>query len=222
VAAENPPQRPHAIRAVIFDLGGVVFDSPLHEIARFEATHQLPPGFINRVVAATGPTGTWARLERGELHLDDFYDSFGRDCEASGHAVDARALMERIAGTLTPRPRMLAAIATLRAQGFKVAALTNNWVGTDGPTASGDLGSLFDVIVESSAVGLHKPDPRIYELACVRLGITPREAVFLDDIGRNLKTARALGMRTIKVDDPERALMELEGVLGLRLHERAG
>ena len=209
-----------AYRAVIFDLGGVVLESPLHEIARFEDDRGLPEGFVNQVVVATGSTGAWARLERGELPLETFYDAFSQDCEAQGFTLDARELMERIGRAATPRAGMVAAIATLRSRGFLVAALTNTWVGEDGAAAGAGLRPLFDVVVESSAVGLHKPDPRIYTLVCERLGILPREAVFLDDIGRNLKTARELGMHTIRVNDPEQALAELEEVLGLLVRDR--
>lgn len=208
-------------RAVIFDLGGVVLESPLHEIARFEDDRGLPDGFINQVVVATGPTGAWARLERGELPLESFYEAFRQDCEAQGFTVDARELMERIGRAARPRADMLAAIATLRTQGLRVAALTNTWVGEDGAAVGAQLRPLFDLVVESSAVGLHKPDPRIYDLACERLGIAPSEIVFLDDIGRNLKTARQLGMHTIRVDDPDQALAELEELLGLRLRDRS-
>jgi putative hydrolase of the HAD superfamily len=77
--------------------------------------------------------------------------------------------------------------------------------------------SLFDVVVESSKVGVRKPDPRFYELACEALGIEPAEAVFLDDLGVNLKPARAMGMTTIKVLDPDTALAELESVVGFPL-----
>ncbi len=208
-------------RAVIFDLGGVVLESPLHEIARFEDDQGLPDGCINQVVVATGPTGAWARLERGELPLGTFYEAFRQDCEAHGFAVDARGLMQRIGRAAQPRAAMLAAIAILREQGLRVAALTNTWVGEDGTAVGAPLEPHFDLVVESSAVGLHKPDPRIYNLACERLGITPPEAVFLDDIGRNLKTARELGMRTIRVTDPDLALAELEELIGFRLRDRS-
>ena len=79
------------------------------------------------------------------------------------------------------------------------------------------LSRLFDAVVESSRVGVRKPDPRFYELACERLSIAPDEAVFLDDLGVNLKPARALGMTTIKVVDPDEALAELEAVVGFSL-----
>jgi epoxide hydrolase-like predicted phosphatase len=124
-------------------------------------------------------------------------------------------MMRRVAEIAVPRPAMLEAIRRLRAGGLRVAALTNNWITEDAGT--GALRAVFDVFVESIAVGLRKPDPRIYERACRELDVTPAEAVFLDDIGSNLKTARALGMTTIKVDEPDAALAELERVVGIAL-----
>ena len=110
---------------------------------------------------------------------------------------------------------MLDAITRLRAAGLKAAALTNNWKSEEEGTRA--LRPWFDVFVESAVVGLRKPDPRIYQLVCRELGVAPAEAVFLDDIGGNLKAARELGMTTIKVDEPDTALHELEGVLGIAL-----
>ena len=75
----------------------------------------------------------------------------------------------------------------------------------------------FAHVIESSKVGLRKPDPRIYGLVCEKLGVTPREAAYLDDLGINLKPARALGMHTIKVTEPAAAIAELEGVVGFAL-----
>ena len=211
-----------AIAAVVFDIGGVVQDSPLHAIARYERERGLPPNAINRVVVAAGEEGAWARLERGELTVQTFCAPFEADCRAHGIAIDGRVLMERIAEASVPRPRMLEAIRRLRAAGLRVAALTNNWVAeTPGATVSeamkGRLAAHFDVFVESAVVGLRKPDPRIYALVCDKLGLAPARVAFLDDIGRNLKPARELGMATIKVDDPEQALRELGALLDLDL-----
>jgi epoxide hydrolase-like predicted phosphatase len=125
--------------------------------------------------------------------------------------------MAYIADAAVPRPRMLEAIRRIRERGLRVAALTNNWVTTEVRPERAALREMFHVFVESSAVGLRKPDPRIYQLTCRQLGVEPPQAVFLDDIGRNLKSARALGMTTIKVDDPDMALRELGAVLGLDL-----
>ena len=202
--------------AVLFDLGGVVVGSPLTAIARFEREQGLPRGFINDVVVATAPGGAWARLERGEVTMEEFFPSFEDDCREAGHVISARDLMARVADSTQPRPMMLAAIARIRAQGMKTAAITNNWLVEDGEGTS-VLRPHFDVFVESATVGMRKPDPRIYELACRELGIVPPSAIFLDDIGTNLKAARALGMATIKVTEPDAALAELEAMLGFDL-----
>lgn len=209
------------VRAVLFDLGGVVLDSPLHAIARFERAHAIPEGFVNRVVADTGSEGAWGRLERGRLDFASFVTGFEAECAAAGQRVSARALMEEIARAAQPRPTMLAAIRRIRARGLLVAALTNNWPSEDRrEDGNRALRELFDAFFESSALGLQKPDPRIYEHACSALGVRPRETVFLDDIGRNLKAARALGMTTIRVVEPGQALGELESVLGFPLLDR--
>ena len=213
--------------AVIFDLGGVVLGSPLHAIADFERECGLPANFVNRVVADTAPHGAWSRLERGELGMEAFYDAFAGDCREAGQDVDVRTMFGRMGEAARPRPVMLNAIARLRDEGLKVAALTNNWAHADDrSTGHGEpvvddgtraLRDHFDVFVESSVEGLRKPDPRIYELVCARLEVKPAGQVFLDDIGSNLKTARALGMHTIKVEEPVSALRQLEAHLGFEL-----
>ncbi|MCS5637790.1 MAG: HAD family phosphatase [Myxococcota bacterium] len=212
------------IRAIIFDLGGVVLGSPLHAIADYERELGIPENFVNRVVVDTAPDGAWSRLERGEISMESFYSDFEADCQAAGQRISARSMFERMAAASLPRPIMLEAIRRIRASGLLTAALTNNWAESeaDGGGAGDGTRALaegFDVFVESSVEGLRKPDPRIYQLTCERLGIAPTEAAFLDDIGSNLKAARALGMTTIKVDTPEQALAELGAVIGLALSD---
>lgn len=204
-----------ACRAVLFDLGGVVVGSPLHAIAAYEREHDIPAGVINRVVVDTAPIGAWSRLERGELTLEQFYPAFDADCAAAGHTISAREMMLRVAEYVAPRPAMLDAIRCIRARGLLVGAITNNWVVEEGGTNA--LRPHFDVFIESAVVGIRKPDPRIFHLACEELGVAPHESVFLDDIGLNLKAARALGMTTIKVERVDVALAELQGVLGFPL-----
>jgi putative hydrolase of the HAD superfamily len=208
-----------AIAGVLFDMGGVVMDSPLHAIARYEREHGLPAQAINRAIAAAGESGAWARLERGELTAETFCAPFEADCRARGVEIRAAAIMAAIAEAGVARPVMLEAIRRLRHHGLRVGALTNNWrkPGQDDDVIPHALRTHFDVFVESRVVGLRKPDPRIYELACRQLGVPPARTAFLDDIGGNLKPARALGMSTIKVDDPHRALDDLGRLLALDL-----
>ena len=191
--------------------------SPLHAIAEFEREHGIPEGFVNRVVVETGAAGAWARLERGELELGAFVPAFEADCAAAGHRIPVGTMMARMSETALPRPPMLEAIRRIRANGLLAAALTNNWSSGGGADASDGLRDHFDAFFESSVLGLQKPDPRIYRHACRSLGVDAAEAVFLDDIGRNLKAARALGMTTIKVTSVEQALGELEEVVELPL-----
>ena len=206
--------------AVLFDLGGVVLGSPLQAIRDYAGALGFEPDAINRVVARTAPNGAWSRLERGEIELDAFFTDFEADCLAAGLRIDARAMMQRMAGSSAPRPAMLTAIARLRGAGFKTGALTNNWAHADAEGSRDGTRALrghFDIFVESSVEGLRKPDPAIYRLACDRLGVPPDRVIFLDDIGGNLKPAKELGMATIKVEDPVIALAALSQLVGLDL-----
>jgi epoxide hydrolase-like predicted phosphatase len=208
------------VSAVIFDLGGVVFDSPLRFIREYEERHNLPENLIARVVGGYGgEQGAWQRLERGELVLAEFCVLLDADVRALGAEMSTADLMQKMAELHAVRPAMLTAIRKLRASGLKVAALTNNWVTHDGyDDMMRPLKAEFDVFVESCKVGIRKPDPRIYAIACAELGVPASAAVFLDDIGGNLKAAKALGMGTIKVSEPhEAALRELSALVGVEL-----
>jgi putative hydrolase of the HAD superfamily len=207
-------------RAVIFDLGGVVLPSPLHTFRAYEARHGLPRRFLSEVVLGGGEHGAWARFERGELDPDGFAAAFEAECAAAGSPVQAHGLLAELARGGAPHAVMLVALRRIRARGLRTAALTNNWVSDDGSSMGErhpELAASFDVVVESAVEGLRKPDPRIYELTCARLEVRPDETVFLDDLGVNLKAARALGMATIKVADPGVAVGELASVLGFPL-----
>jgi putative hydrolase of the HAD superfamily len=212
------------VRAVIFDFGGVILSSPFEAFARYEAHNGLPAGFIRRLNATDPDTNAWARLERSEVDLDGFVELFEVEARAAGHEIDGREVLGLLAGRL--RPRMVEALRRCHDR-LKTALLTNNFVAAGagaGPAGDGrregpmaEVLDHFDVIVESSRVALRKPDPAIYRLVCDELGVTPDEAVFLDDLGVNLKPARAMGIVTIKVADPDRAIAELEQVVGFPL-----
>jgi putative hydrolase of the HAD superfamily len=198
----------------------VVFPSPIDVFRSYEQEHGLPHRFLSEVVLTDVEGGAWARLERGELTVAEFCTEFESECSAAGERIDATALMGAVAGGFDPRPEMVRALRALRVGGLRTGALTNNWAaepGDAGERGLTTLADLFDTVVESAVEGLRKPDPRIYELVCARLEVSPEESVFLDDLGVNLKAARALGMTTIKVVDPAAALAELGEVVGFAL-----
>lgn len=211
------------VRAVLFDFGGVLTTSPFEAFARYESERGLPAGFIRSVNATNPDDNAWAHLERNAIGLDDFDEQFARESRALGAEVPGRDVLALLAGDL--RPTMVEAVRRCH-EHHLTGLLTNNFVlgdeavPADGGRATGPFAAVldhFDAVVESSRVGVRKPDPVFYELACDRLDIEPPEAVFLDDLGINLKPARALGMTTIKVTDPDEALAELEQVLGVAL-----
>jgi putative hydrolase of the HAD superfamily len=205
------------IRAALFDLGGVVLTSPFEAFSRYEHERGLPDGFLRRLNATNPDDNAWARLERSDVTFEEFCELYEGEARHAGGEVDAREVMALLSGDV--RPAMVDAVRRCHAR-LKTACLTNNWLLTDAPQArwlEDMFSELFDVVVESSKVGVRKPDPRFYQVACEQLGVAPAEAVFLDDIGVNLKPARAMGMTTIKVVDPDEAIEELERVVGFAL-----
>jgi putative hydrolase of the HAD superfamily len=197
---------------VLWDFGGVILESPFDAFGRYERAEGLPEGFIRGINATDPHTNAWARMERGEVTLEQFFDLFEAEARAAGHVIDARRVLALLSGAL--RPDMVEAVRRCSAR-IPTGLVTNNFVagGAARPEIEEVLAS-FHVVIESSKVGLRKPDPAIYSLACDALGVAPNETVFLDDLGINLKPARAMGMRTIKVIDPADALDELEEAVG--------
>lgn len=209
------------LRAVFFDFGGVITESPLDGFARLERDRGLPPGFIASVNLRDYHGNAWARLERSEVTPEEFDALFAAESASAGHEVRGADVLAVIHGDV--RPPMVAALDVLREEGYLLACLTNNVAAPAGGGGSGgggmaryaDVLARFDEVVESSKVGARKPEPRFYEAACERTGTTPGECAFLDDLGVNVKAARDMGMSTIKVTGAAQALGELADLLGL-------
>ena len=210
------------IEAILWDFGGVFTTSPFEAFARFEKARGLPKDFIRTINSTNPDSNAWARFESSVTDADGFDEEFRREAEAHGHSVRGKDVLELLSGEF--RPRMVAALAECKKH-YKVGCITNNMKKAgDGPAmATSDdraehaakVMAMFDVIVESSVEGVRKPQPRIYEIACERLGVAPEQAVFLDDLGINLKPARAMGMTTIKVVTEDQAIRELAAATGL-------
>ena len=210
-----------SVSAVIFDLGGVLTGSPMTAFAAYEEEAGLPTGLIRRLNSADPDTNAWAKFERNELDVDGFSAAFEAEALAAGHRVEAARVLAALHGEL--RPAMVAAVRRLRAAGLPLALLSNNVAPMERTGQLGELLGLFDAIVESSVEGVRKPEPQIYVRALTRLSaavgrpIEAADCAYLDDLGINLKPARALGFSTIKVVDPADALAELAELVGFPL-----
>lgn len=210
------------LRAVFFDFGGVVLSSPFEAFNRYEADNAIPRDFIRRVNSVNPDSNAWARLERSELSPADFDEVFATESEALGHRIPGSHILALLHGEI--RPEMVRAIDTVKRLGFLTACLTNNVLSepkedatldADKRAAIAAILAKFDALIESSKVGVRKPEPSFYEIACSTVGVSPDECVFLDDLGINLKPAAAMGMTTIKVTGARQALDELGRILNV-------
>lgn len=208
------------IEAVIWDFGGVFTSSPFEAFNRYEAAHQLPKDFIRSINATNPDSNAWAQFERNELTLEAFDALFAAEAEARGHRVPGRDVIALLSGIV--RPSMVEALRRCKAR-VKVGCITNNVSAGEGAGMAdtpekaqqvAEIIALFDHVIESSKVGVRKPDPRIYQMACEIMGVKAENCVYLDDLGINLKPAAQLGMKTIKVISAEQALPELEAAVG--------
>jgi putative hydrolase of the HAD superfamily len=204
-------------KAAIFDIGGVLTHSPVTRIKQFCAEQGICD---DARISIFGPEdGPWSRFERSQLTREGFADEFDQHVANCNTTARGRYFMEWFFQGFGERPEMVGVVRHLRGK-VRLGAITNNVSREEAAqtrTSGIDLPSLFEVVVESAIVGYRKPEPQIFQIACEQLGIEPPEAVFLDDLGANLKGARALGMHTIKVDDTLSAIDELEAALGIPL-----
>jgi len=203
------------LQAVIWDFGGVLTSSPFEAFTRYEAEKGLPKDFVRSVNALNIQENAWAKLERSEVTADEFDTLFREESAALGHEVPGKDILALLSGDI--RPAVVEALKTCKGQ-VKVGCITNNAPVGKGAGMSSDsnkaaqvseIMKLFDHVIESSKLGIRKPDPRIYALMCEALDVDPTKCVYLDDLGINLKPARAMGMHTIKVLNEAQLLQDL-------------
>lgn len=211
------------LQAVIWDFGGVLTSSPFEAFNRYEVEKGLPKDFIRGVNAVNGDTNAWARLERSELDADSFDAAFREEALARGHDVPGKDVLALLSGDL--RPAVVSALKTCKSH-VKVGCITNNAPVGKGAGMSRNEGKaaavaevlkLFDHVIESSKLGIRKPDPRIYALMCEALDVEPSRCIYIDDLGINLKPARAMGMHTIKALSSDQILADLKAATGFDL-----
>ena len=211
------------IQAVFWDFGGVLTSSPFDAFNRFEMQRGLPKDFIRTVNATNPHRNAWAALESNQITLAEFDRVFAEESRALGHEIPGSQVVQLLGGDL--RPAMVAVLKKVKLD-YRTACLTNNIRSGEGPgmqqsaaraEAVREVMDLFDLVVESSRIGIRKPEPEFYTYACEQLAVAPTQVVFLDDLGINLKPARVLGMRTIKVVREDQAIRDLAELLQLEL-----
>ena len=203
------------LQAVIWDFGGVFTTSPFEAFTRYEEANGLPKDFVRSVNAVNIQENAWAKLERSEVTAEEFDTLFRNESRDLGHEVPGKDILGLLSGDV--RPAVVEALKICK-QHVKVGCITNNAPVGKGAGMSSDakkaaqvseIMEQFDHLIESSKLGIRKPDPRIYSLMCEALDVDPARCVYLDDLGINLKPARAMGMHTIKVLNEAQLLQDL-------------
>lgn len=203
------------LQAVLWDFGGVLTSSPFDTFNRYESERGLPKDFIRSINAVNGDTNAWALFERSEIDANGFDEAFAEEARAQGYNVPGKDVLALLSGDL--RPNVIAALKACKSH-VKVGCITNNVKSGKGAgmsfdpakaAAVADVMTLFDHVIESSKIGLRKPDPRIYDLMCEALEVDPKHCIYIDDLGINLKPARAMGMTTIKALNEQQILADL-------------
>ena len=212
------------IKAIFWDFGGVITSSPFEAFNMFEKNNNLPSDFLRKVNSTNPDDNAWAKLERSEVNLEEFDLLFEEESNELGHAVKGKEVIALLQGQIRPemvnalqkiKGKLIQACLTNNIQSLKKETFEENNVSVSGKHE--EIMKLFDFVIESSKVNLRKPDPAFYKLACEKAEIEPFEAVFLDDLGINLKPAKILGMKTIKVIDSIDALQELQKLIPIEV-----
>lgn len=217
----SPTPTSSPLTTIISDYGGVLTSPLAGAFAEIDARHSLPDAALNAAMVRAGEregVDLLAELECGRLGEPDFMALLGSQLSADlGRVVDLSAFSEHYFAGLAPNAEMLDALAAVRAEGYRMSLLTNNvreWGPRWRPMVPVD--ALFDDVVDSADVGLRKPDPAIYVLACERLGVPAHECLFVDDFAHNCEAAEALGMTAIWFQDTGVAVAQLRRLLGER------
>ena len=200
-------------KAIIWDFGGVITSSPFEAFNEFEEANSLPKDIIRTINSENPDMNAWAQFESNSITIDQFDDLFLKEAKAKGFDIKGRDIIKLLKGSI--RENMVSFLRELKSN-FKLGCITNNVKpsseeNTDNETK--EAMSIFDHVIESSIVGIRKPNPEIYMMSCDALNVSPDQCIYLDDLGINLKPARELGMTTIKVIQPEDAIQEVRNLL---------
>ena len=200
-------------KAIIWDFGGVITSSPFQAFNQFEEANGLPKDIIRTINSENPDTNAWAKFESNSITIDVFNDLFLKEAKAKGFDIKGKDIIKLLKGSI--RKNMVSFLRELKSD-FKLGCITNNVKSSseeNNDNETKEAMSLFDHVIESSIVGIRKPNPEIYMMSCDALKVSPDQCIYLDDLGINLKPARELGMTTIKVIQPEDAIQEVRNLL---------
>ena len=200
-------------KAIIWDFGGVITSSPFEAFNQFEEANGLPKDIIRTINSENPDTNAWAKFESNSITIDVFNDLFLKEAKAKGFDIKGRDIIKLLKGSI--RKNMVSFLRELKSD-FKLGCITNNVKSSseeNNDNETKEAMSLFDHVIESSIVGIRKPNPEIYMMSCDALKVSPDQCIYLDDLGIILKPARELGMATIKVIQPEDAIQEVRNLL---------
>tara|TARA_B000000565_G_scaffold64157_1_gene43023 strand:- start:2586 stop:3212 length:627 start_codon:yes stop_codon:yes gene_type:complete len=205
-------------KAVIWDFGGVITSSPFEAFNKFELDNNLPKDIIRKINSENPDDNAWAKFERNDIDINEFDTLFSKEADKKGFQISGKQVVKLLSGDI--RKPMVDFLLSLK-ENYKLGCITNNIQNSKDDKVNhlnqaSQVMKIFDHIIESSKVGLRKPDPNIYYMSCDALGVRPEECIYLDDLGINLKPARKIGMTTIKVIDPNEAINEVKKYLQIK------
>jgi putative hydrolase of the HAD superfamily len=202
-----------AKRGLLVDFGGVLTTNVFESFRSFCEAEGLEPNTVKEMFRARGEGLDLLRqLERGELTVEEFEPKFAA---VLGISERAEGMVERLFSGVAPDERMVGAVRAAKESGIPTGLISNSWGGTTYDLAL--IEELFDAVVISGEVGLHKPEPEIFRMGAERLGVPAKECVFVDDLRENCEGAEAVGMTAILHRGAESTVPELERLLGLSL-----
>ena len=200
------------VAACLFDFGGVLTSPVWDTFSSFCRAEGLDPDSIKQLFRKDpGALEDLRKLEAGQIEPEAFEKSFG---DRLGVA-DARGLIDRLFENMNPEEEMLSAVGAIKAAGIKTGLVSNSWRTDQYDRAM--LDGMFDDVVISGEVGMHKPNPDIYLLAAERLEVDPASCVFIDDLRENCHGAEAVGMQAVRHRETEGTLLALQSLTGVSL-----
>jgi putative hydrolase of the HAD superfamily len=206
--------------SIFWDFGGVITSSPFEAFNKFEKDNKLPENFLRKVNSINPENNAWALLEQSKINQEEFDKLFFQESSQLGHGVAGLKVLNLLEGDL--RMGMVNVIRKLNELGFTQACLTNNFIPSDENQPDmidldkkTEVFDLFDFVFESKEIGLRKPDQAFYDHVIKEVNISPNKIIFLDDLGINLKPAKAMGITTIKVISESQAKKDLSEILNI-------